>query len=63
MRAFWMFLLIFWIIIIYNTDIIAYLIWWLLVFIGLNLLLFWIFTKKKDSQDSYVKFGDYKIFK
>lgn len=63
MRAFWIFLLIFWIIIIYNTDIIAYLIWWLLVFIGLNLLLFWIFTKKKDSQDSYVKFGDYKIFK
>lgn len=63
MRVFWIFLLIFWIIIIYNPDIIAYLLGGLLVFIWLNLVLFWIFTKKKNPNENYVKFGNYKIFR
>lgn len=62
MRLFWLFLFIFWIIIIYNPDIIAYLIWWLLVFIGLNMFLASLFFKK-DSKESFVKFWDYKIFR
>ncbi|MDD2907947.1 MAG: hypothetical protein PHH98_04870 [Candidatus Gracilibacteria bacterium] len=63
MRAFGVFLLIFGIIIIYNPDIIAYLLGGLLVFIGLNLVLLGVFTKKKNSEDNYVKFGNYKIFR
>jgi len=62
MRLFWLFLFIFWIIIIYNPDIIAYLIWWLLVFIGINMFLASLFFKKA-SKDSFVKFWDYKIFR
>ncbi|MDD3794317.1 MAG: hypothetical protein PHI37_05885 [Candidatus Gracilibacteria bacterium] len=62
MRLFGLFLFIFGIIIIYNPDIIAYLIGGLLVFIGLNMFLASLFFKK-DSKESFVKFGDYKIFR
>lgn len=63
MRIFWLFLFIFWVVIIYNPDIIAYLLWWLLVFIWLNLFLFSVFTKNKSGSDNYVKFWNYKIFR
>ncbi len=63
MRIFWVFLFIFWVIIIYNPDVIAYLLWWLLVFIWLNLFLFSVFSKNKSWSDNYVKFWNYKIFR
>ncbi|MDD3144878.1 MAG: hypothetical protein PHV23_02085 [Candidatus Gracilibacteria bacterium] len=63
MRAFGIFLIIFGTIIIYFPEIIAYLLGGLLVFIGFNLLGFSIFTKKKNGDDNYVKFGNYKIFR
>lgn len=63
MRAFWIFLIIFWTIIIYFPGIIAYLLWWLLVFIGFNILWFGILSKKKNPNENYVKFGNYKIFR
>lgn len=63
MRAFWLFLFLFGVIIIYNPDIIAYLLWGLLVFIWLNLFLFSVFSKNKSWNDNYVKFWNYKIFR
>lgn len=64
MRYFSIFLIIFWIIMIYNPDIIAYLLGGLLIFIGTNMLFFsWIFWKKKQFNDTYVKFWNFKIFR
>lgn len=62
MRLFWLFLFIFGIVVIFNPNIIAYLIWGLLVFIGLNMFLASLFLKKA-SKESFVKFWDYKIFR
>ncbi len=62
MRLFAAILVIFGLIIIYNPDIIAYLIGWLFIFIWLNMLLIWfVFPKRKN--ESFVKFGNYKIFR
>lgn len=62
MRLFAILLTVFGLIVIYNPDIIAYLLGWLLVFIGINMLaISFVFPKKK--KDSYVKFGSYKIFR
>jgi len=67
MQKAWIVLAIFWIIVIAFPAIIAYLIWWFLVFIWLNLFIltksrknFW---QKKPSMEDFVKFGDYKIFR
>jgi hypothetical protein len=61
MKAFAIFLIIFWIIVIIFPQIIAYLLWWLFILIWLNIL---IFVKKfKSNKESYVKFGNYKIFR
>jgi len=69
MNKAWLILVIFWVIVIAFPAIIAYLIWWLLVFIWLNIFLltkgknktnFW---QKNPSMDGFVKFGDYKIFR
>lgn len=62
------FLIIFWIIIIAAPEILAYLLWGLFIFLGLNwLLLSGLFKKagNKSSKhgDDYVQFGKYKIFK
>lgn len=54
-------LIIFWIIIIFFPEIIAYLIWWLLIFIWINMFIF-IKAVKKWKED-YVRFGNYKIFR
>jgi len=54
-------LIIFWIIIIKFPEIIAYLIWWLLIFIWVNMLIFMRAVKK--WKENYVKFGNYKIFR
>ncbi len=61
MKIFPFFLIFFWIIIIIFPEIIAYLIGWLMIFIGLNILLFMRTVKK--WKESYVKFGNYKIFR
>lgn len=64
MKLFPIWLIIFWLIIVYNPDIIAYLLWWLLIFIWLNILIFSsMFNKKSKKWDNYVKFGNYKIFR
>ena len=63
------FLIIFWIIIISAPEILAYLLWGLFIFLGLNGLLVWgLFNKMrwksaKPNWDDYVQFGKYKIFK
>ena len=54
-------LIIFWIIIIRFPEIIAYLIGGFLIFIGLNMFIFMKWVKK--WKESYVKFGNYKIFR
>ena len=57
-------LILFWIVIIAMPEIVAYLIGWLLIFIGVNMLLMWFaFKQKMGNKDSYVKFGNYKIFR
>jgi len=63
MRIFPIALIIFWIIIIKFPEIIAYLIGGLLIFIGLNILIFFGWFKKQGSKEEYVKFGKYKIFR
>ena len=54
-------LIIFWIIIIKFPEIIAYLIWWFMIFIWINILIFSKMVKK--GKEDYVKFGSYKIFR
>lgn len=60
-------LIIFWIIVISAPEILAYLIWWLFIFLWINwLILGWLFSKMKKwnkSDEAYVKFGDYKIYR
>ena len=68
MNKIWLILAIFWIIVIAYPEIIAYLIWWLLIFIWLNLFILTKATKtsfwqKKTSMEDFVKFWDYKIFR
>jgi hypothetical protein len=55
------FLTIFWIIIIVAPQILAYLIGWFFIFVWINLFL--ISAMKKKSNESFVKFGNYKIFR
>lgn len=55
------FLIFFGLIVIINPDILAYLIWWFFIFIWTNIFLAWFIFKSK--KDSFVKFGDYKIFR
>ncbi len=54
-------LIIFWIVVIIFPKIISYLIWWLLIFIWFNMLIFMRAVKK--WKENYVKFGKYKIFR
>lgn len=57
-------LIVFWTTVIFFPKLIAYLIWWFFVFIGISVLSlkakFW---NKKESRGDYVKFWDYKIFR
>jgi len=54
-------LIIFWIIIIIFPKIIAWLIWWFLIFVWINILIF--MKVQKKWKDDYVKFWKYKIFR
>lgn len=56
------FLIILWSLIIIFPNLISYFIWGLLLFIWVNLLILKFITKNK-SQDSYIKFWKYKIYK
>lgn len=64
MPAFWILLVVSWIIIIAFPDIIAYIIGGLLLFFWLNIV-FANFLLKKNSKswENYVKFWNYKIYK
>ena len=62
MKPLGIFLIAFWAIVIIFPEVIAYLIWGFLIFIGVNLITFFKTTKSKDW-DNYVKFGNYKIFR
>lgn len=44
-------------------DAIAYILWGVCVFIGTGMLLGNIVSPNKKHKDSYVKFGNYKIFR
>ena len=62
MKWLWIFLIMFWITVIVFPDLIAYLLGWFLIFIGINLISF--FRPKKGKKgDSYVKFWNYKIYR
>lgn len=64
MSAFWLLLVISGIIIIVYPQIIAYMIWGLLLFFGLNILFAkYLFSKKQKTWENYVKFWNYKIYK
>lgn len=60
----WLLFTISWIIIIIFPDIIAYIIWWLLLFFWLNIIFAkYLFNKASKSWEIYVKFWKYKIYK
>lgn len=59
MNIFWLILIFFWIIIIYNPELIAILIWIFFIIIWANIfLLNAIFKKGRES----VRFGKYELF-
>lgn len=63
MNFFWIILIIFGVIIILAPEIIAYLIWGFMIFIGINIVISkYLFFRKKSWED-YVSFGKYKIYK
>lgn len=65
MKIFSIFLIIFWITIIVFPEFLAYLIGWFFIFIWINILLLWTafgFAKKK-TDDNFIKFGKYKIYR
>lgn len=64
MSAFWIILVVSGIIIIVYPQIIAYILWGLLLFFWLNILFAkFMFSKSSKSWENYVKFGNYKIYK
>lgn len=65
MSAFWILLVVSWIVIIIWPQIIAYILGWLLLFFWLNILFlkYVIFFKSKNKNEGYVKFWNYKIYK
>lgn len=64
MPIFWLILVISGMIIIIYPQIIAYMIGWLLLFFGMNILLAkYLFSQKGNSGENYVKFWNYKIYK
>jgi len=65
MSAFWIILVISWIVIITWPEIIAYILWGLLLFFWLNILFakYVFFSKWKQKEENYVKFWSYKIYK
>ena len=63
MPIFWILSLIFGIVVIANPDIIAYLIGFFFVFLGLNMFVMsWIFRKKQAPEKSW-RVGGYEIIR
>lgn len=63
MNFFWLFLIIFGVIIILAPEIIAYLLWGFMIFLGINIFISkYVFFRKKSGED-YVAFWKYKIYK
>jgi hypothetical protein len=64
MPVFWIILVVSGVIIIAYPQIIAYMIWGLLLFFGINILLAkYLFSKNTKWWENYVKFWNYKIYK
>lgn len=64
MPIFWIILVVSWIIIIVYPQIIAYMLWGLLLFFWVNVLIARYLMKKSNKDgESYVKFWNYKIYK
>jgi len=64
MSAFWILLIISWLIIIFFPQIIAYMLGGLLIFFGLNIVLAkFMISRWKNKEEDYVKFWKYKIYK
>lgn len=64
MPVFWIILVVSGVIIIAYPQIIAYMIWGLLLFFGINILLAkYLFFKNTKWWENYVKFWNYKIYK
>ncbi|EKD66787.1 MAG: hypothetical protein ACD_49C00009G0012 [uncultured bacterium (gcode 4)] len=61
MNIFWFFLLLFGIIIVANPDIIAYLIGFLFIIIGANMVLMQFIFKKSNKES--IKFWSFEIFR
>lgn len=55
-------LILFWIIVIMFPDLLSYLLWGFFIFIWFNILFLGLFFKK-PTNDNYVKFWKYKIFR
>ncbi len=58
-------LILFWAVVIFFPEFLAYLIGWFFVFMWINALIISKLMKKKDNMkgDDYVQFGKYKIYK
>ena len=64
MPIFWIILVVSWIIIIAYPQIIAYMIWGLLLFFWANILFAkYLMQKNSKNWENYVKFWNYKIYK
>jgi hypothetical protein len=62
MRLFPIWLIAFWTILIIFPELVGYLLWWFLIFIWINILIFFRWKSWKWKED-YVKFGKYKIYR
>ncbi len=63
MNLFWLLLVVFWVTLIVFPDILAYLLWGFFIFLWINILIFFRAIKSKKSENNYVKFGKYKIYR
>lgn len=64
MLFFWITMLVFWILVIAFPNILVWLIWGFFIFMWINLIIFnVILNKNKWKKDSYVKVGEYKIYR
>lgn len=65
MKIFAILLILFWLTIIVFPQFLAYLIGWFFIFIWINIILVWtVFSfRNKKSDDNYIKFGKYKIYR
>ena len=63
MKTFPVILILIWIVIIVIPEIISYILWWLFIFIWLNMLFIFKGFKSKWNKEEYVKFWKYKIYR